>query len=83
MRQLVVEYLALRHDTRAGDYVQVRYERHPDALATVVERALKLSTKRGQSIGGYADGIWRRWWYEEQHDQPKPGTSQSVTEDQE
>lgn len=61
-----MEYVARLHDRQAGDYEVVRRDRHPDGLPAVIERALKVSTRRGQSVSGYAEGVWRRWWYEDE-----------------
>lgn len=84
MRQLVVEYVALHRDTRTGDYVRVQYDRHPEGMATVAEQTLEVMTTGGQGLGGYADGVWRRWWYEDQNtSQPSQTAVEPTVEDRE
>jgi hypothetical protein len=38
-------------------------DRHPGCRHAVHDKTLSVIDANGE-IGGYADGVWRRWWYE-------------------
>lgn len=57
---LVVEYVLISTSTMSTAPVR---DRHPGGTAAVHDKTLSVIDAHGE-IGGYADRVWRRWWYE-------------------
>ena len=63
-RTLIVEFVAKTVDGPVDGKATVRLGKHPGSRQAVHDGTLSVIHPEQGEIGGYADGIWRRWWYE-------------------